>query len=189
MSSYGIASYGVDSYGVLDAPIIPIVPGGPGIGAAVLSIAPPLIFVTAGQTITPTPCDLGIGPDGELLLTPHGDLALVSGRQRVAQDVWMLAIQPLGSNYGDPAIGSRLAGLIGRRMPDQATLGAYAGLLQRQVAALQQRRITQGDSPGAGEAIDTIIATATKTGANTVTAALAIHTQDNQETQTAVPLA
>lgn len=154
----------------------------------VIAIAPVPVFVQQAQSFTPPPSDLGIDQHGELLLTPDGDLALVSGKARVAQDIWMLAMQPLGSNYGDPRYGSPLAGLVGRRMPPQTTLAGYATLLQKQASSLQQKRAAQGDAPGAGEAIDRVTATAERTGANGLIAALSVVTQDRQTVETAVPL-
>lgn len=154
----------------------------------VLAIAPTPVLVLQTQSFTPPPCDLGIDQDGEQILTPDGDLALVSGKARVAQDIWMLAVTPLGSNYGDPRYGSPLAGLVGRRMPQQTTLNGYATLLQKQAAALQQKRTAQGDVPGAGEAIDSVTATAERTGPNSLIAALSVVTQDRQTVETAVPL-
>lgn len=154
----------------------------------ILEIAPPAVFTTADQTFTAAPCDLGLGDDGELLYTPTGDLALVTGHTRVAQDVWQLAVTPLGSEYGDPAYGSPFAALVGRRMPDQQALSANAALLQKQVAALQQKRAQAGDLPGAGEAIASVAATATKTGPNTITAPLTVRTQAGQTVQRTVTL-
>lgn len=182
MTSYGVASYGVDSYGQPDGPTIQ------GAATTVLPIAPTPTFVTADQTFTAAPCDLGLGDDGELLYTPSGDLALVTGHTRVAQDVWQLAVTPLGSEYGDPAYGSPFTALVGRRMPDAQTLSANAALLQRQVAALQQKRAQAGDLPGAGEAIASVTATATKTGPNTITAPLTVKTQAGQTVQRTVTL-
>jgi hypothetical protein len=153
----------------------------------VIVITPSPLTVTPDLSFTPIPCDLGLDQHGELLLTADGDLALVIGKQRVAQDVWALAVTPVGSEYADPAYGSALAGLVGRRMPDARTLDAYATLLKNQVTALQQKRIALGNPPGAGEAIASIVSTATVVGPNTVTAPLAVTTQDNQTATVLVP--
>lgn len=176
----GSAILGVDALGqfeVIEGALTPVI-----------AVAPVPLAYAVEQTTTPQPRDLGIDQYGEFMLTPDGDLAFVSGLQRVAQDVWMLAMQPVGSNYGDPRIGSALAGLVGKRMPDQALLDGYANLLARQVTALQQRRIRDGDIPGVGEAIASVAASATKTGANTVTAPLVVRTQAGQVGETVVTL-
>lgn len=154
----------------------------------VLSVVPTTVATTAQQTSTPVPCDLGIDENGELMLTPDGDLALVSGIQRVAQDVWMLAVTPVGANYADPRYGSQLPGLVGRRMPDQQRLDAYAAYLARQVKALQAKRAAAGDIPGTGEAIASVTATATRTGPNTITAPLIVRTQRGQTAQATIVL-
>ena len=154
---------------------------------AVLPVAPIPLAVTPDLSFTPTPCDLGLDQFGELMLTADGDLALVTGGQRVAQDVWALAVTPLGSEYADPAYGSALAGLVGRRMPDARTLDAYATLLKNQVAALHQKRIAEGNPPGSGEAVASVVSTATVVGPNTVSAPLTVTTQDSQTATVLVP--
>lgn len=158
-----------------------------GAPVAVIAINPVPLAVTPDVSFTPTPCDLGLDQHGEFMLTADGDLALVTGKQRVAQDVWALAVTSLGSEYADPAYGSALAGLVGRRMPDARTLDAYATLLKNQVAALHQKRIAEGNPPGAGEAIASITSTAAVVGPNTVTAPLNVTTQDNQTATVLVP--
>lgn len=176
----GQAILGTDALGQFE-----VIEGAP---TAVIAVAPVLAFLTADQTFTAAPCDLGLGDDGELLYTPSGDLALVTGPARVAQDVWQLAVTPLGSEYGDPAYGSPFPALIGRRMPDQRALVANAALLQKQVAALQQKRRDAGDLPGAGEAVASVTATASRTGANAITAPLTVRTQAGQTVQRTVTL-
>lgn len=175
-SLLGQAVLGFAVLGQVPPPTLPTTMGAP---TVVIAIAPPPQAVVAGQAATPVPCDLGIGTDGDLLLTADGDLALVTGRQRVGQDVWMLAVTPAGSEYADPAYGSALAGLVGKRMPGDQTLAAYATHLQNQVIALHQKRATQGTPPGAGEAIASVVSTATKIGPGTVLAPLVVTVQQD----------
>jgi hypothetical protein len=151
-------------------------------------IAPPLIAVdTLAVLAAPQPADLAIGTDGELILTATGDLALVSGTARLVQDVWLLAVTPLGAALCDPTYGDGLAGLIGSRMPRPAQAQAAAAGLQNAITGLHAKRTAQGSPPGPDEGlagVDVLVSTS----GTTVTLDLTVTTQSGASGAASLPL-
>ena len=155
--------------------------------ATVLTVGPPTDLLTSTGTVAPAPCDLAIGQDGEFVLTPTGDLATVSGAARLAQDVWMLAVTPLGAAVIDPTYGDVFAGMVGGRMPDGAQLAAGVAGLEHALSTLQNKRTAEGNPPGAGEGLDSIAVDAAASAGNALTVAVTVRTTAGQSVGVRLP--
>lgn len=180
MATYGLSSYGESWYGLDPTPL--------GAALPVIPVAPPTALYVAPPAPQAAPADLAIGQDGEFVLTPTGDLGLVTGAARLLQDLWVLAVTPLGAAVIDPAYGDAFAGLVGARMPDASALAAAVAGLQQAVSGLHTTRASQGDQPGADELLASVDVSGAKVGANALIVDLDVTTASGQQTGLSVPV-
>jgi len=180
MATYGLSSYGVDSYGPDPTPL--------GAALAVIPVAPPTELYVAPPAPLSAPADLAIGRDGEFALTPTGDLALVSGTDRLVQDLWMLAVTPLGAAVIDPAYGDAFAGMVGGRLPDASALAAAVAGVQQAATGLHRTRAAQGNQPGADELLASVDVTGAQAGADALSVDLDVTTASGQRAGLSVPV-
>jgi len=173
---YGQGVYGQDSYGQQENPALFLVAHTPEL------IAP-------APTVQDTPADIGIGQDGELLMTPDGDLLLVDGAQRAMQDLWMLAATPIGGLIADPiSYGNAFAGMVGRRMPTDTEAQADAAGLAQAMSDLHERRAALGTPPGQGELFAGIEVASVQRAGTALTVAVIAHFLAGGTAAGAVPL-
>ena len=172
---YGQGLYGRDSYGQLGL-------------VAVIAVAADLEYVTPPATLQDVPLDLALDQTGNLVINAAGDLSTVSGSARLMQDVWKIAVTPLGASLGDPAYGDAFAGIIGQPMPTLGQAQARANGLANTIKAVQAARTAAGMPPGYGEVIDRIDVDHVAVGGSSVEADLTVWTATGQPISGSVPL-
>lgn len=87
-------------------------------------------------------------PDGRLgvdyALTPSGDLAFVTGINRLVQEVTRWLLTPRGNNPFDPTYGNALFSLMGR--PANQDTSAFIAMVDQTQADLVSRQSTEAAS-------------------------------------------
>jgi hypothetical protein len=172
---YGQGLYGKDSYGQLGLVVV-------------IAVGSDLELVTLPVTLQDVPLDLALDQTGNLIINAAGDLATVSGSARLMQDVWKLAVTPLGASLGDPAYGDAFAGMVGQPLPTLGQAQARAGGLAGAIKAVQAARTAAGMPPGYGEVIDHIDVDHVAVGGGSVEADLTVWTATGQPISGSVPL-
>lgn len=162
---YGQANYGAAFYG-LETPATVTTP-------AVFGIARPLVPYAPPPTSADLPQDLALA-QGDLLLAPDGDLAIVTGNARYVQDLTKLALTPQGASPFDPEYGDGLVALIGKPIPTLQQAQAAAANLAEQVAALQQDRQANGSTVALSERGSVTVVNVATDRAGNVSAALLV---------------
>ena len=90
---------------------------------------PSFVTPTADLALSFTPSAIGGPLVVDFVLTPAGDLALVTGVDRLAQDVTKALYTPLGADPFNPTYGNALINEIGH--PVQPTTDYYIDLLHQ----------------------------------------------------------
>ena len=81
--------------------------------------------------------------DGDLEFGPDGDFVLLTGREKLAQDLGKILLTRIGQDPGDSRYGTELRDLLGRRLDQQLLEGIAGKSVRLAVNFLQSLQFVQ----------------------------------------------
>ncbi|MCL5265216.1 MAG: DUF2634 domain-containing protein [Chloroflexi bacterium] len=102
------------------------------------STTPESLIISADRPYRALSLDIALTSDGDIDLAANGDIRIVSGSDKLTQDIWKYLQTPPGDDMFNPNYGNALWGFLSQARPSDAEVAAALDEMTRSLAALKE---------------------------------------------------